>query len=316
MGFAMENRLLAFTKLARSVSERILPERAHKFAPKTYTQPQLLTCLLVKEYLSLDYRTVQEMLELSDGLRQALGLERVPDYSTLWHFAHEKLSPEVIEAALAETVSLLQAEPTSRRGPSGGEPALYAIALDSTGLWTSHASRYFEWRSGRRRQRSWLKWSAALWTTPQLVVAQRVRPGPCGDFSELVPLASTAHGRLPFERLVADAGYDSEANHAFCRERLQVESLIPAKRRRSRTVVAHTTYRSLMVEALGEPGDPGCKRAYRQRWKAETLMSVLKRKWGGALTARREAMQRVQALLHGLVYNLYRLVVLDLHVTT
>jgi len=37
---------------------------------------------------------------------------------------------------------------------------------------------------------------------------------------------------LPFERLVADAGYDTEGNHHFCREDLGVDSLIPAKKRR------------------------------------------------------------------------------------
>jgi hypothetical protein len=31
---------------------------------------------------------------------------------------------------------------------------------------------------------------------------------------------------------VADAGYDSEANHCFCREELSVDSLISAKKRR------------------------------------------------------------------------------------
>jgi hypothetical protein len=48
----------------------------------------------------------------------------------------------------------------------------------------------------------------------------------------LVPLASSAYGVRPFEQLVADGGYDSEANHRYCREQLMVESLIPAHNRR------------------------------------------------------------------------------------
>jgi hypothetical protein len=223
----MDNRLLAFARLAFTVAQRVLPERAHKFAPKTYTQPQLLACLLVKEYLHLDYRTAQEVLDASDRLRRILRLRRAPDYSTLWHFAQEKVTPELIEQALAETVQLLQADlpPPPPRGNAAGDP-LRCVALDSTGLWTTHASRYFEWRRGDtsrrrpRRQRSWMKWAAALWTEPQMVVAQRVRRGPCGDFSDLIPLSSAASRVMPFERLLADAGYDSEANHRFCREEL------------------------------------------------------------------------------------------------
>ena len=81
----MPNRLLTFARLAYEVAQRSLPERAHRFAPKRYTQPQLLACLLLKEYLGLDYRTAQETIELSDGLREALGLDSVPDRTNLFH---------------------------------------------------------------------------------------------------------------------------------------------------------------------------------------------------------------------------------------
>ena len=281
------------------VAGRVLTERPHKFAPKLYTQPQLFACLLLKEYLHVDYRSAEEVIDASDHLRSILRLRRAPDYSTLWRFAQEKLTPELIEQALAETIRLL---------PNAGEET-HCVALDSTGLWTTHASRYFEARRGDtpRKQRSWVKWAAALWTEPQMVMAQRVRRGPCGDFSDLIPLADSATRLRDFDVLLADAGYDSEANHRHCREHLRMESLIPAKKRRSISVIAATPYRSLMVQALGSPGDPRKRRLYGQRWKSETLVSVVKRKWGEALSARRETMQRTQALPRGLVYNLYRL---------
>ncbi len=44
------------------------------------------------------------MLELSDGLRSALELSRVPDHSTLWWFARHKLKPERLQAALEVAV--------------------------------------------------------------------------------------------------------------------------------------------------------------------------------------------------------------------
>jgi hypothetical protein len=186
------------------------------------------------------------------------------------------------------------------------------VALDSTGLWLSHTSRYFAWRAKRERgQRGWLKWSLALWAEPQLLLAQQVRPGPAGDFSDLVPLASAARNVLPFDQLVADAGYDSEGNHRFCREELGVHSLIPAKKRRSVKVLATTPYRQQMIRLLGEPGNKEACKTYRQRWKAETVMSVVKRRWGEALSAHRDNTQHAQALLRGLVYNLNRPLRLD-----
>ena len=309
----MTNRLLTFTRLAHKVAQRTLPERAHRFAPKRYTQPQLLACLLVKEYLGLDYRTAQETLELSDGLRAALGLDAVPDYSTLWRFAHDKATAEVVATALAETVRLLR---ETERGSSKDPPL---IAIDSTGLFCGHASRYFEQRRARTVSssypaRAYQKWTAALWTSPQLVLAQISKPGPCGDYPDLPPLAEIAVALVPEATVLADAGYDCEANHVFCREKLGVSALIPAKTRRF-VAGPRRPYRAEMVaalgcETLGVEGRPGKLKTYRKRWLAETLMSVVKRKWGEALTARLPEMQRMQALVRGLVYNLYRLVVL------
>jgi hypothetical protein len=225
----------------------------------------------------------------------------VPDHSALWWHARRRVGPDLLGAALAETVRRIEPRPEPRQ-----------IALDSTGLWLSYTSWYFAWRAKRDRgQRGWLERALALWTGPLVLVAQRVRPGPCGDFSDLMPLAASAHAVLPFDQLVADAGYDSEANHRFCRERPGADSLIPAKKRRSAVVLATTPSREEMLRRLAKAGgDPKARRAYGQRWKAETVMSVAKRRWGDALSARLEATQRAQALLRGVVYNLDRLIAL------
>jgi DDE family transposase len=323
-----KNRLRQFATLALAVSKSVLPNHGSRFAPKTYTQPQLLACLLLKEYLRLDYRTAQEMLELSDGLRSALELSRVPDHSTLWWFARHKLKPELLQAALEETVRCFEHYlqrssdgndtdegdlPKGGEGASRNKCSTRVVALDSTGLFLSYSSRYFRWRAKRERgQRGWLKWALALWVEPQMLVAQLVRPGPSGDFGDLVPLAESANSLLSFDQLLADAGYDSEANHRFCREVLGVESLIRAKARRSKTVVAKAPYRKEMCRVLEDPGEPVLREQYRQRWKVETTMSVAKRKWGESLTARREELQKAQLLLRGVTYNLHRLVLLGL----
>lgn len=314
---ARTNQLQAFARLALVVAKRVMPAHSHRFSPKTYTQPQLLACLLVKEHLRLDYRGAQDLLELSDGLREALSLRQSPDHSTLWWFAQHKVTPELLQQALAETIRLHEGRDSSGGPSPGGSPrkgAAHQVALDPTGLFLHHTSRYYEWRARRERgQRGWLQWSAALWTRPQMLLAQLVRPAPAGDFADLLPLASAAYGVLPFRQLVADGGYDSEANHRYCREGLQAESLIPAHNRRGTR--AKTPYRRKMQRLLGVRGTKlrgtdRARRDYGQRWKAETLMSVIKRKWGECLSARVASMQQLQALLRGVVYNLHRLTVL------
>ena len=226
-------------------------------------------------------------------------LAYVPDHSTFWYYARRHVGPELLEAALSETVL---------HGKADAERATQ-VALDSTGLFLTHTSRYFEWRAKRDRgQRGWLKWAFAMWVAPQLLLAQRVRPGPCGDFSDLPLLADAAAARMPFDQLLADAGCDSEPNHRHCRETLGVDSLIPAKKRRSARVIATTPLRREMVHRLGRPGVKADLVAYRQRWKVETVMSVVKRRCGEALTARIDDMQRAQALLRGVAYNVQRLI--------
>ena len=58
----------------------------------------------------------------------------------------------------------------------------------------------------------------------------------------------------------------------------KVHFLIPAKKRRSAKVIVTTPYRQEMHRLLNEPGDAASKRAYRQCWKVETVMSVAKRR--------------------------------------
>ncbi len=72
---------------------------------------------------------------------------------------------------------------------------------------------------------------------------------------------------MPFEQLLVEAGYDTEANHRHCREAPGVDSLIPAKKGRSARVVAATPLRQEMVRRLGKlnqqttgQGRPSCLR--------------------------------------------------------
>ncbi len=88
--------------------------------------------------------------------------------------------------------------------------------------------------------------------------------------------------------------------------------LIPAKKRPSIKVIVTNPYQQEMYRLLNDSGDAVSKHAYRQRWKVETVMSVAKRRWGEALSARTDLMQRSQALLRGVVYNVNRLVLLDI----
>ena len=96
--------LLCLARLAWQMACNQLPGYVSTCAPKRYTQPSLLACLCLKEYLRLDYRGTEALLASAQQLREALGLPTVPDHSTLWWFSRHKVKPRLLERLLTETV--------------------------------------------------------------------------------------------------------------------------------------------------------------------------------------------------------------------
>src|SRR5438445_8601307 len=96
--------------------------------------------------------------------------------------------------------------------------------------------------------------------------------------------------------VLADAEFDSEANHQHIRQRLGAKSIIPARRRG----VPNGAIRNQMFRAFP-------KKPYRQRAKIESIFSAIKRKLSSRAPGRSLTTQIRQALLLGLAYNVYRL---------
>jgi hypothetical protein len=82
-GRSMTKSPLALAQTALEVAEQSMPAYAYPKSKHTFTQHQLFACLVLMQFLKADYRGIEQMLREWSDLRQALGLERVPDYSTL-----------------------------------------------------------------------------------------------------------------------------------------------------------------------------------------------------------------------------------------
>lgn len=274
-----------------------LRDYASKFAPQRYTQPSLLAWLCLKEYLHLDYRGTEALLVSAQQLQEALGLRTPPDHSTLWWFGRSKVKPRLLARVLTATVHVFARAIAARSR---------TVAVDSTGFARAPASAYYQHRAGTRpRARTSLKWSVAVWTDPLVLGGQIAARGPRGDHVEFRLLVARTLARLRFTRLLAEAGYDSEANHRWLREDLGIESILPPVAGRPGHGLTRRPYRR--QRQLAFP-----RKAYGQRWKVETFMSIVKRRCGGAVTARRYWQQIKQTLLRGVTYTLYRAVRLGL----
>src|SRR5262249_61597171 len=80
-----------------------------------------------------------------------------------------------------------------------------------------------------------------------LFLAAPAPRGPSQDAPHLAPAGRRAAGRVAIDTLLADAGYDSEANHATCREQLGVRSTVIALNWRGSRKWPGTRYRRQMV---------------------------------------------------------------------
>ena len=106
--------------------------------------------------------------------------------------------------------------------------------------------------------------------------------------------------------VVADAGYDSEANHRIARLDLGVQSVIPPRAGRPTKTVGKPPppdqpFRRAMFHRFACKLD---RALYGQRWQSETVNSMIKRNLGSALRARTTVHRRHELLLRVLTHNI------------
>jgi hypothetical protein len=77
----------ALAREALRVAQEALPAYSSKHSRKDYTRHQLFAILALKTFFKTDYRGVVQMLRDFAELREELGLDSAPHYSTLCYAA-------------------------------------------------------------------------------------------------------------------------------------------------------------------------------------------------------------------------------------
>jgi hypothetical protein len=81
----------AVAREALRLAQEALPAYSSKYSRKDYTQHQLFALLALKTFLKTDYRGVVQVLGDFAELRQDLGIDEAPHYSTLCYAARRLL---------------------------------------------------------------------------------------------------------------------------------------------------------------------------------------------------------------------------------
>ncbi len=279
-----ESRYVQYTHLVYGLTKMVLPRYRHRNSPHTYTQPQLVACVFIGFYLDRSYRDLEDWLLASDKICQVLELEEVPSYSTLCR-SFQQLPMAQLRVLMHSLLRWLGVNES-------------AMIVDSTGLMTSHASRHYLSQTGRVMS-DYVKAFYVVGADSQYIVGWHYARGPGGaDAQYLNRLRRAAHpyamkhaGRREWI-LLADKGFDGPQARA--------DDLI-APRQGQHPVVRQDRRRRL--DLTGQARLDGF---LGQRWKIETVISVMKRKSGDTLRACSSRLHRHEVALKALVYNLHR----------
>ncbi|WP_457550073.1 transposase [Archaeoglobus sp.] len=263
-------------KVCYEVCKRVLPKYSSKRGPKKYEFWQLVAMYLYGIIYDLTYRDLEEEFLVSDVLRRALNLKEVPHYSTICK-AVKRLSEEDLKKLLEESAKLLDVK-------------LDVLAIDSTGLREDNASCYYAKRSGKKRK-SWTKMTIVVDVESQVILSEDVRMGPGNDGVILREMFE--RGDIPFcEVLLADSGYDCKGN-----EKIAIFKPIRRGGCYKSLERIHLFLRWLFTSTIG---------LYGKRWIVETVISVIKRRFGDRIKSRSPDSKFVETHLIPVAYNIWR----------
>ena len=287
---------LRVARQALAVGHKALPQYAHQFSPKKFTQPQLFACLVLKTFFKTDYRGLVAHLDDNFDLRAVLGLRIVPHFTTVQKASRRLLRIPAARRLFRTTVRrFLKRRRRVRRA-----------ALDSTGLECGHRSFYYVRRRNGYPKRwqtvaysRYAKLEASFECSTHLLLAVLVGRGPRVDVDRFVPLLDATLDQVRLGAALADAGYDSEPNHRHAREQRGVRSFIPASSGRPSPKPPVGRYRRQMKQRLTK--DYG---RYGQRWQAETGFSMLKRRVAACVHGQTYWSQCRELLLIAITYNI------------
>jgi len=171
-------------------------------------------------------------------------------------------------------------------------------AIDSTGLETHHISCHFVNCTKRPSyfRRTWPKITVVCDTQTHLIASCIVTRGPSYDFGLFEEAVGEAYKQVRFKRMLADGGYDSEANHRIAREIFGMETMIKLNLR--------GFDRQPKGKHRRETKEKFDKKIYNNRWQIESVFSRNKRLLGSALRNRTEVSRERECLLRVLTHNL------------
>lgn len=263
--------ILEFAKAAYELACRAIPAFSSKFSKRTYTQHQHVVILCLKIREKETYEGAVDKLSEMPRVREALGLNQMPDPSTLCK-ALERLKSIVWRILLQLTLRFFQLS-----GVAG---------MDSSGEERSHASKYYTRRVKLRIKE--LKVTLLVDVRDNAISDAHITTTRKHD-TRIGPKVVSRSAEL-ISVLLGDKGFDDEDLRDLCRG-LGIRPLI--KHREFRPI--QKAWNARMSKEL-----------YNQRNQCESVRSSISRKYEPYVRSRKWYKQFREVLVKCFVYNLDR----------
>jgi len=322
---------------AHFIGKRLFRNYAGPFCRHDFTRAQLFACLVLREFFGLSYRGTEQLLRDSPHWLAEIGLRVAPDHNTLWRAFTAILQTRRVNRVLDVITACFRRAGRLRLREK-------PLALDSTCFEQRHRSLHYDRRcrqmqlksqaksgaksgakseempekpgswgesvnaSRRRRLRTMPKLSVAVASSCHLILAAKVRIGNGSDAPDFDNLLMRSWERANVKTVVADAGYDSEANHRIARQEMGVRSIIPPGIGRPTSKLPRGRWRRHMARRFAKKAD---KKLYGQRSQSETVHSMIKRNQGSALRSRTPERRRQEMMLRVLTHNIALLAAIE-----
>jgi hypothetical protein len=138
--FSDQKYICFLTSCQNAVRQTGILEYSSHFSRRDFSQHQLLTLLLFKDYLGAHYRDFVQLVEIMGIIQEQLQLDEIPHYSTLCKFS--KRVPATVLNRLFRKVCSFMKE---------WKNATSVVAIDSSGFTSDSSSTYYSVRTGKTR---------------------------------------------------------------------------------------------------------------------------------------------------------------------
>ncbi len=284
-----------------------LRQHTSAFSRHDFDLWQLFACLVLREHQRKSYRGIEALLRDSPEWCAAIGMTKPPDHSTLCR------AFKVILKMDKECDRMLDQMATTldNAGILGNR-----LSLDSTHLEPRHSSKYYDFRvaqsHGKDRKshdndgrsdavKNMPKLGLGIDTASHLILSLKTHTGMGSDAPDFDQLLFDGWRRGQVKVVVADAGYDSEANHRIARQDMNVRSIIPPRVGRPSKKPPTGYWRRQMKHRFKRKAYAN---DYGQRWQSETVNSMVKRNMGSSLRARTPERREMELKLRALTHNI------------